>query len=198
MRRAPAAWALAGLAALLTGVPALAQSPAPAAAPPAVPSDAAALARFEAAVAGYVELRRTIAQELPPMRVTPRAAEITETSDALARAVQRARGRARQGEFFDPEVSAAIRRVLEAALRTTDRAAVLALINEEPPTVRRPSVHMRFPAGSVLATSPAVLLQALPPLPRELEYRFIGRALVLRDIEAALIIDVLSPALPGS
>lgn len=132
------------------------------------------------------------------MRVTPRAAEITEASDALARAVRRARGRARQGEFFDPAIAAAIRRLLEAALRTTDRAAVLALIHEEPPPVRRPAVHMRFPAGSILATSPAVLLQALPPLPRELEYRFIGRALVLRDIEAALIIDVLSPALPAS
>jgi len=161
-------------------------------------SDETALAAFRAAVAGYLEVRKKISAELPPMKVTPRAAEITAASDALARAVQRARPRARQGSFFTPEVGTVIRRQLEGALRSTDRASVLALINEEESTVTRPTIHMRFPAAGVLASTPAVLLNALPPLPSELEYRFIGRILVIRDIQAALILDYLSPALPAS
>lgn len=160
--------------------------------------DEAALTTFRAAVAGYLELRKKVSTELPPMKVTPRASEINAASDALARAVQRGRRNARQGSFFTPAVGVVIRRQLERALGSTDRASVLALINEEPTTVKRPTIHMRFPSGGVLASSPAVLLQALPPLPKELEYRFIGRILILRDVEAALILDYLSPALPPS
>ncbi len=161
-------------------------------------SDETVLASFRTAVSGYLEVRKKISAELPPMKVTPRAEEITAASDALARAVQRARPRARQGSFFTPAVGAVIRRQLEVALRSTDRASVLALVNEEESTVTRPTIHMRFPAAGVLASTPAVLLNALPPLPSELEYRFIGRILVIRDIQAALILDYLSPALPAS
>jgi hypothetical protein len=47
-----------------------------------------------------------------------------------------------------------------------------------------------------MTTVPTVLLDALPPLPRELEYRFVGTTLVLRDIEAALILDYATGVLP--
>jgi hypothetical protein len=163
---------------------------------PQKPGDGdAALNTFRASVDSYLGVRKKISQEIPPLTVTPRAAEITATSDALARAVQRARPGARQGGFFTPEVAAAVQRQLEQALRGSDREAVLALITEEPVATRRPSVHMRYPEGDVLATTPAVLLAALPPLPRELEYRFLGSTLVLRDIEAALVLDYLPNAI---
>jgi hypothetical protein len=160
-------------------------------------ADAAALKRFSGLVANYVALRKKISEEIPPIQVTPKASEINAASDALARAVERARPNARPGSFFTPEIAGAFRRTLELALRKTDRAAVLALINEEPGALKRPTVHQRFPAGDILATTPAVLLQSLPTLPKELEYRFVGRVLILRDIDAALVLDYLSPALPA-
>lgn len=169
-------------------------APQPSSAPGA---DAAALKRFSESVASYVTLRKKISAEIPPIKVTPRASEINAASDALARAVERARPNARQGTFFTPEIAGAFRRTLELALRKTDRAAALALVNEEPGALRRPTVHMRFPAGDILATTPAALLQALPSLPKELEYRFVGRVLILRDIDAALVLDYISPALPA-
>ena len=156
--------------------------------------DAAALAAFHSAIDNYLGLRKKISHEVPPLTVTPKAAEITAASDALARAVQRARPRARQGAFFTPEVASVIRRQLEQVLQSTDREAIVALINEEASTVTRPSIYMRFPAAGVLATTPAVVLQTLPPLPRELEYRFIGTTLVLRDIDAALVLDYVPNA----
>ena len=38
---------------------------------------------------------------------------------------------------------------------------------------------------------PPSLLLNLPKLPKELEYRFVGRELILRDIAANLIVDVI-------
>ena len=42
---------------------------------------------------------------------------------------------------------------------------------------------------------PADVIVALPALPDVLQYRFVGRDLVLVDIEADLIVDVLPRAL---
>ena len=47
-----------------------------------------------------------------------------------------------------------------------------------------------------LATMPPSLLAVLPPLPRELEYRIVGRYLVLRDVDASLVLDYIADAVP--
>ena len=45
-----------------------------------------------------------------------------------------------------------------------------------------------------MATMPPSLLAVLPTLPKELEYRIIGKYLILRDVDAALILDVIPDA----
>ena len=40
------------------------------------------------------------------------------------------------------------------------------------------------------------LLRRLPPLPLELEYRFVGTSLLIVDVRAGLIVDLLEAALP--
>ncbi len=47
-----------------------------------------------------------------------------------------------------------------------------------------------------MATMPPSLLAALPELPKELEYRIVGNYLVLRDVDAALILDYIPAAVP--
>ena len=42
---------------------------------------------------------------------------------------------------------------------------------------------------------PGDIIAALPPLPDELQYRFVSHNLVLLDCDAGLIIDVLPQAL---
>ncbi len=49
--------------------------------------------------------------------------------------------------------------------------------------------------GQPLQSAPATLLQNLPVLPKGLEYRMVGRILVLRDTEANLVVDYLPNAL---
>src|SRR5262249_5758905 len=43
---------------------------------------------------------------------------------------------------------------------------------------------------------PPRLIEALPPLPKQLEYDFVGRTLVLRDVDADLVVDFMANALP--
>ena len=62
--------------------------------------------------------------------------------------------------------------------------------------LRHPAVLERFPTAEFHAF-PEVLARALPGLPDFLEYRLIGRDLVLRDVEADLIVAVLRDAIGG-
>ena len=59
-----------------------------------------------------------------------------------------------------------------------------------------PKVNQLYPTTYPLATFPATLLPILPPLPEALEYRIVQNYLVLRDIEANVILDVMPNAVP--
>jgi hypothetical protein len=61
----------------------------------------------------------------------------------------------------------------------------------------RLKVNDSYPPDLPLTTMPPTLLQLLPPLPQQLEYRIVGRDLVLLDLKANLIVDVVRQALPG-
>jgi hypothetical protein len=43
---------------------------------------------------------------------------------------------------------------------------------------------------------PPSLLLKLPQLPNEVRYRFVGRALIVRDTEANVILDYILDAIP--
>jgi hypothetical protein len=47
-----------------------------------------------------------------------------------------------------------------------------------------------------LQSMPPSLLANLPRLPAGLDYRIVGRSLVLRDVQANLILDFIPKALP--
>ena len=57
-------------------------------------------------------------------------------------------------------------------------------------------VNTVYPTTIPLVTFPAGLLRKLPDLPPELEYRIVGRNLILRDVKANLIVDVLRDVVP--
>ena len=161
-------------------------------------TDESAFASFNKAIANYVHLKQRLRGEIPAWRVTDNSAEIIARSDAWALAIQRARPGAQQGDFFDQITAAAIKERLARTLKGTNVAALLSRINDEPALEASPRVHLRFPDASPMATMPARVLEVLPVLPAELEYRFVGRTLVLRDRDAALILDYLPNALPPS
>jgi hypothetical protein len=168
------------------------QPPAAEAARPA-PLDSA-WTSFAASVDEYIKLRARISQELPPLMVTTKPGEISAASDAIAQAVQRANPRAPQGRFFTQQTAAEIRRRIDQYARSHDLTGVIAPDAEERETVRGFNVYTRFPKDSVMQSMPPGLLAQLPPLPKLLEYRLVGRVLILRDTDAALVLDYLPDA----
>jgi hypothetical protein len=60
-----------------------------------------------------------------------------------------------------------------------------------------PEVNDPFPWGLGAAMWPT-LLRVMPELSEELEYRFVDRHLLLIDIHANLVVDILVEALPAA
>jgi hypothetical protein len=162
----------------------------------AAPADAVAVQQFEAAVAEYVTMRRRLANEISGPVPNSTSVQLNNASDMLAAAIQRSRPNARVGDLFVAPVAPVFKRTLGDAVRTGELTKVLAAIDDEEPIVREPQLHLRFPGSAQMATMPPTLLAVLPRLPKELEYRIVGRYLVLRDIDAALIIDYVPDLIP--
>jgi hypothetical protein len=149
---------------------------------------------FHQAIADYLKLRARLAKEVVTLSPNATAAQISAASDALARAVQRARPKPPPGAFFDAAAAGLIRANLRELLARNP--VLLEGIDDEVHPARAPGVYARFPEALPLATMPPSLLAVLPTLPPELEYRLVGEDLVLRDTDAALILDVLPKVVP--
>jgi hypothetical protein len=52
-------------------------------------------------------------------------------------------------------------------------------------------VNAKYPEGAALPTVPANLLATLPQLPEDLEYRIVGKDLILRDVHANVVVDFI-------
>jgi hypothetical protein len=170
---------------LCVAAPALAQA-----------SQTPAEADFQSAVTRYLELHNRLKTEVPPLVVTEDAAEISRRSDMLATALQRSRQDARPGDIFNAAITELIIVRLREQLAGVDADQFLVSLSDEPTATDRPSIHMRYPVASSMATTPTRFLDALPQLPDALEYRLVGRALILRDRDAAMIVDYIADVLP--
>jgi NhaA family Na+:H+ antiporter len=157
-----------------------------------------ALEQFDRALDDYVALHRRIDRLLPPPRMFDDAEEMVAARDTLREAIVNARRDARGGELFTPLVSAAIRARLRRAIlwHGHDPADILADNRAERlPGSPMPEVNAPFPWELGAAMWPT-LLRVLPELSEELEYRFVDRDLVLIDMHANLVVDILVDALP--
>jgi hypothetical protein len=160
-------------------------------------TDVAVQQVFERGISDYVALRRRLAPSLPPLRVSG-AEELTHAVDALADAIRTARAGAKAGDIFCAGVAVSFRLLIDRTLATGGSTLndLLAEGDDEASLGIGPVVvNGRFPHGRGAAMWPE-FLSALPPLPAELQYRFVDRDLVLIDIDSGLVVDVLSEALP--
>ena len=163
----------------------------------AVPSaEAVAFKQFDEDIAKYMALRNKLRSEVAGPVKDSSSSQVTNASDALARAIERARQGAQAGSIFKEPVAAVMKRRIADAVRTEDLVSVLVNIDDEGKSGLAPKVHLRLPVSAQMATMPASLLKVLPPLPKELEYRILGRYLVLRDVDASLILDFIPAAVP--
>ena len=143
----------------------------------------------------YVALHRRLEADLPLEIVTSDPERLFAPRITLARELRRARARAAQGDIFIPAVADYFRGLITQALRVGKVDNLLEIIEDENFVRVIPTVNGDYPAGASISLMPACLLAALPPLPKELEYRFLSRDLILWDVHAGLIVDFVPQAL---
>ena len=122
----------------------------------------------------YAALHKKVKSQLPPIDANATPAMILSYQQSLASAIQAARADARDGK------------------------SARALIQEDTPRKLFLRVNAVYPQGVPLAAAPPSLLINLPRLPREVEYRFVNRDLILLDVSANLIVDFIRDVVPGS
>ena len=190
-RRVRSATVALALAALVGGAAAAAQQD------KRVNPNAKAIAEFQEEVEKYIELHRKLEATLPDLPTDATPEQIDSRQRALGALVQDARRGAKQGDIFERDVRPVIRKLLAGLLSGPDGKRLRVTMNEENPgEVVKLTVNGRYPDTVPISTVPPQVLALLPPLPRELEYRFIGTTLILLDSHAHIVVDYLTAAVP--
>jgi hypothetical protein len=168
---------------------------APAAQGPAVNPQARALKEFADRTHAYMALHAKVVGALPPFEPAATPDAMNRRRHALADALRAARRDAREGDIFGT-AAPQFRQVIRRDLRARDMDEALAALQEVPIAVVL-HVNEDWPADAARATVPPRLLKNLYPLPADLEYRFIDRHLVLVDIDAGMIVDIVRDVVPS-
>jgi hypothetical protein len=117
----------------------------------------------------------------------------------LEQLVRKERAAAKQGEIFTAEAEPVIRRLLATVFKGPEGKQLKASIMDEnpvDPVKLKIRVNSRYPDTVPLTSIPPDVLQTLPKLSEDLEYRFIGDWLILLDTHAHLVADYLQDVLP--
>jgi len=156
------------------------------------PEPVQALTDFLARVADYVEIRREVTAGVDGPIFCSDPEELSREAAQRAAAIREARPLAGEGTIFTPRVAVFFRERIAHGVRI----GAIALAVEGQPDDIVLDVHAALPWGAGEPAS-APLIGLLPPLPDELEYRFVGRHLVLLDVEVNMVVDVLRKAVPA-
>lgn len=157
----------------------------------------AALQEFNTRVNQYLQFRKDKAGSLPGP--TTSASKITDTREGIRARILANRGAAKQGDIFTKTVAAYFHRQIASAFHGARGNRVLAsLQHAEPLNEVHVNVNQPYPDGVPLQSMPPTLLLKLPKLPKELQYRIVGRNLVLLDTEPNLVVDLLPDAIPAT
>jgi hypothetical protein len=164
---------------------------------PLTPDDTTAMKEFETKIANYVEIHRRLESALPKLPNDATPEQIDRNQRALGESIKVERANAKQGDFFSPAIENLVRRTMEVVLGGKDGKTIRASIMDENPGMPNLSVNDRWPDSIPLSTMPPQVLEPLPALVEDLEYRFIGERMVLLDTHAHIILDYTGDVLPA-
>lgn len=158
--------------------------------------DARAIADFMDKVKDYVALHQKLEATLPKVPTDATSQQLDDSQRALAQLLHQARPGAKEGDLFIKAVRGVLRRQLLRVFRGPGGRDLKDTVMEDNAGPIQLQVNGRYPDGIPLSTVPAEVLQALPKLPAELEYRFVGTRLILFDEHAHLVADIMNDAVP--
>jgi hypothetical protein len=154
------------------------------------------VATFERRVKDYVKQRERIRKKVPKLSKGSTPEQIEANEEAFAQALRAARASAKPGDIFTPDVANYIRSTLKREFKESDkkeiRKIVLGADTKDVPL----RVNYPYPEPKEFSEMPPTLLLKLPPLPKQVNYRYVGRNLMLVDTDNNIIIDYMLDALP--
>jgi hypothetical protein len=160
-----------------------------------VNAQGAATLEFQNRLKAYLKIHKEAESKVPNLTETSDPTKISEREAALGKAIMTLRAGAQPGEIFSPEYQPYFIKIVRddfAERSAADRTAII----WELPKDMKVDINTVYPTSIPLATFPPKLLRKLPDLPPELEYRLVGRSLILRDVKANLIVDILRDVVP--
>ena len=166
---------------------------------PLSPEEANALATMNDRLREYVDFHIKMERSLPtlPKDATPQ--QIDKNQRALEKLIRESRTGAKRGDLFTEQARPVIKRLLATVFGGPDGKQLKASIMDEnpvDPVSLKLTVNGRYPDTVPLTSIPPQVLQTLPKLSEDLEYRFIGDWLILLDVHAHVIADYIEDALP--
>ena len=178
------------------------EQPSPATAAASVSADGqpvnaqgAATLEFQRRVQEYMKIHNEAEAKVPNLKKTDDPVEISNREQALGQMIMTLRANAPASEIFAKEYQPYFVKIVQDDFANRSAVDRKALVHELPRNVKV-DVNTVYPTTIPLITFPAGLLRKLPDLPPELEYRIVGRHLILRDVKANLIVDVLRDVVP--
>jgi hypothetical protein len=153
----------------------------------------AVIEEFARGVDRYMNMRWMLEAPLGPDTLCADPEETQRALAELANAIRSERAAALPGNIFTPAIAGFFRQQITAAFREDEYQLPVYL--EDLTT----GIPIDLPAAEVNGTLPwgvgerlwPSLIAMLPALPAELEYRVVGRDLVLLDVSIDLVVDIL-------
>lgn len=175
------------VASMVTGVVVLLAGPS--AAQIDAPAETAA---FQGRVNQYVQMHRRLEGPLPPLKVTTDMDEVHRLMADLRRRIREEQGRQAQDPLVTPPMALVLRQVIGATLTVDDLIDLAAELDEHTPEgMPAPCVNEPLPEDAPFVMIAPQLLRALPPLPHELRYMALSKALVIWDHHADLVVEMV-------
>jgi hypothetical protein len=152
----------------------------------------------------YADLQKDLRSKLPKLKDKSQPEQITGHQKALQTALRDARKTASQGDIFIPAIREHIQTLLNSELKGARNKPARDAVKESNPrggeeASPKPvplAINAVYPKEAPLTSVPPSVLLKLPKLPEELEYRFVGKNLILRDTMANIIVDYLPGVAP--
>lgn len=146
---------------------------------------------FNRRVNQYMTLQHQLEGSLDKLSTKATPTQIDAHQRALLALVAKARADVTQGEIFVPDMQTFIKGLVRRVLTGPGGPKIKDSLMDENPMGVSIKVNDRYPDTIPLATMPPDILAALPKLPEDLEYRFVGNRLILLDTRAHLIVDLV-------
>jgi hypothetical protein len=162
---------------------------------PGVNPAGAATLEFHKRIQAYLKIHNEAESKVPNLKRTDDPVEISGREKALAKTIMTLRAGAQIGDIFAPEYQPYFIKIVHDDFKQRSAQDRRVLIEELPKNMKV-DVNTEYPTTIPLATFPPALLRKLPDLPPELEYRIVARSLILRDVKANLIVDILRDVVP--